>query len=127
MPKDLVLFRRHGAQIIGDILEDKFSFNDDNVGRVTHRQREISHIAFEEYSNKDEMRLLNHTLYVGKVLTKSITIAVEGSNQQVKVETGKIKLIQFDFLERGLVQAWHPISARLGGHPSPRKRRKRVR
>lgn len=98
MLKDLILFRRYGRQIVGDILEDKFVFQDDDVGSVTHRQAEISYITLTAYGNKDEMRLVNPTTYVGKVLTDSISIILAGSSQRVTAEMSKIKLIKFNWV-----------------------------
>ena len=121
MLKDLILFRRYGRQIVGDIVEDKFVFHDDEVGSVTHRQAEISYITLSAYGNKDEMKLVNPTTYVGKVLTDSIAIIVAGSSRRVTAEMRMncgVSCSQAGARQRSLGNAAGAAGKRSDGRPT---------
>lgn len=100
MPKDIIVLRKGGETLMGDILQDRFTIVSDGLGPVTRRQKEIAWIIFELYGKGgDQMMLHNHTQFNGKMQDGSIEVKLDPSGEVHKIPTEKIRTLKFDFFE----------------------------
>lgn len=97
MDKDVLIFKKGPENLIGDILDQEFTIDSENMGKVTRRQQDIAWLIFDLYADEnapDQMMLHKTDQFVGKILNKSVRIRVDGEERDIP--TSKIRSIMFD-------------------------------